>query len=80
MRLPDPPARYDPAVERERNRQLETEDAQNIKVTGSATRFAVTNGTLDVAFDADASTTAELADVLYTLIRALSRGDRIVLD
>lgn len=80
MRLPEPPERYSVNHERERNRQLEAEDAKNVKVTGSATRFAITNGSEDLAFDADASSTAELADVLYTLIRALHRGDRIVLD
>ena len=80
MRLPDPPNRYSQDEERERNRLLEAADAENVKHTGSATRFAVTNGAADTAFDASTVTTAELANVVYALIRALSRGDRIVLD
>ena len=80
MRLPDPPNRYSQDDERERNRLLEQADAENVKQTGSATRFAVTNGAVDVAFDASTVTTAELANAVYTLMLALERGDRIVVD
>jgi hypothetical protein len=34
-------------------------------------KYTVTNGTLDRTYDANATTTAELADVLYTLITDL---------
>lgn len=33
--------------------------------------YTITNGTTDRTYDADASSTAELADVLYTLIQDL---------
>ena len=80
MRLPDPPNRYSQEDERERNRHLEAADDENVKHTGSATRFAITNGSADTAFDASTVGTTELANAVYALIRALSRGDRIVLD
>lgn len=36
--------------------------------------YTVTNGTADRSYDADASSTAELADVLYTLITDLQEA------
>ena len=35
-------------------------------------RWIVTNGTLDRTYDADATTTAELADIIFTLISDLA--------
>jgi len=35
-------------------------------------RYTVTNGTEDRTYDADASSTAELADVIYTILLDLS--------
>ncbi len=71
MRLPTPPARYDSDYERERNRRLEAADAENVKSAGNVRVYAASNVTIDRTYDADATSTAELADVLGTLIADL---------
>ena len=69
-RLPSPPNSYDQRWANQLVRQLE----QNISATNlaaSSSRYTVTNVTADRAFDADSTSTAELADVLGTLITDL---------
>ena len=69
-RLPSPPDSYDQRWANQLVRQLE----QNIAATNlaaSSSRYTVTNVTTDRAFDADSTSTAELADVLGTLITDL---------
>jgi hypothetical protein len=70
MRLPPPPDRYDREYERERNRTLEQADAENVKHEGKRV-YAASNVTTDRTFDADATSTAELADIVGTLIADL---------
>ena len=41
---------------------------------GNGETYAITNGSVDRTYDADATTVAELADALYTLITDLSTG------
>tara|TARA_R100001126_G_C4841384_1_gene157122 strand:+ start:378 stop:626 length:249 start_codon:yes stop_codon:yes gene_type:complete len=69
-RLPSPPNTYDQRWANQLTRQLE----QNISTTNlaaSSARYTVTNVTTDRTFDADSTTTAELADVLGTLLTDL---------
>jgi hypothetical protein len=87
MRLPTPPMRYDAEFERERNRQIEDADAENVKHAGKRV-YAASNVTVDRTFDANAAAGAadlaalkviveELADILGTLIADL-REKKIV--
>tara|TARA_R100001163_G_scaffold65749_2_gene64469 strand:- start:771 stop:1019 length:249 start_codon:yes stop_codon:yes gene_type:complete len=69
-RLPSPPNSYDQRWANQLVRQLES----NISATNlaaSSSRYTVTNVTTDRALDADSTSTAELADVLGTLITDL---------
>jgi hypothetical protein len=69
-RLPSPPNLYDQRWANQLIRQLE----QNIAATNlaaSSSRYTVTNVTTDRTLDADSTSTAELADVLGTLITDL---------
>ena len=69
-RLPSPPSRIRTAVGKSVDNQLE----QNIAATNlaaSSARYTVTNVTDDRTYDANSTTTAELADVLGTLINDL---------
>ena len=69
-RLPSPPNTYDQRWANQLTRQLE----QNISTTNlaaSSARYTVTTVTTDRTFDADSTTTAELADVLGTLLTDL---------
>ena len=69
-RLPSPPNTYDQRWANQLPRQLE----QNISTTNlaaSSARYTVTNVTTDRTFDADSTTTAELADVHGTLLTDL---------
>ena len=69
-RLPSPPSEYDQRWAHQLTNQLE----QNISATNlsaSSDRYTVTNVTADRTLDADSTSTAELADVLGTLINDL---------
>ena len=64
--LPDPPEEYDPAYMRELVNQIEEIHLLLTRVIG--TGWQVSNVTADTELDADSTSTAELADVLGTLI------------
>jgi uncharacterized lipoprotein YmbA len=69
-RLPSPPFEYN---QRWAN-QLVNQVEQNISATNlaaSSSRYTVTNVTADRTLDADSTSTAEIADVLGTLIQDL---------
>jgi hypothetical protein len=69
-RLPSPPSEYGQRWANQLINQLE----QNIAATNlaaSSARYTVTNVTDDRTYDANSTTTAELADVLGTLINDL---------
>lgn len=69
-RLPSPPNIYDQRWANQLTNQLE----QNLAATNlaaSSARYSVTNVTLDREYDADSTSTAEIADVLGTLITDL---------
>jgi hypothetical protein len=69
-RLPSPPNSYDQRWANQLVNQIE----QNIATTNlaaSSARYTVTNVTKDRVLDADSTSTAELADVLGTLISDL---------
>lgn len=73
-RLPSPSSDYSQRWANQLVNQLE----QNIAATNlaaSSTRYTVTNVTTDRSYDANSTSTAELADVLGTLIDDLrARG------
>lgn len=69
-RLPSPPFKYNQRWANQFVNQVE----QNISATNlpaSSSRYTVTNVTADRTLDADSTSTAELADVLGTLIQDL---------
>lgn len=69
-RLPSPPFEYS---QRWAN-QLVNQVEQNMSATNlaaSSSRYTVTNVTADRTLDADSTSTAEIADVLGTLIQDL---------
>ncbi len=69
-RLPSPPNLYDQRWANQLVRQLE-QNISSTNLAASSSRYTVTNVTTDRAFDADSTSTAELADVLGTLITDL---------
>lgn len=76
MKLPPPPERYDAGWMRQVIRLLEEADLENVKAAGKRV-YAASNVTTDRTYDADATTDAEIADVLGTLIADL-REKKIV--
>ena len=64
--LPDPPDEYDPVYMRELVNQIE--EIHRLLTRNIGSGWQVSNVTADKAFDADSTTTAELADVLGTLV------------
>ena len=69
-RLPSPPNLYDQRWANQLVRQLE-QNISSTNLAASSSRYTVTNVTTDRALDADSTSTAELADVLGTLITDL---------
>lgn len=55
----------------------EVERIINLLLSGSGQTYTVTNGTIDRAYDANATTINELADVLSTLIADLKTSGTI---
>jgi hypothetical protein len=52
-------------------RQLKANQANNNPIPLPSDTYVVTNGTIDRDYDANASSTAELADIIYTLLSDL---------
>ena len=68
--LPSPPSSYDQRWANQLTRQLE-QNISSTNLAASSSRYTVTNVTIDRTLDADSTSTAELADVLGTLINDL---------
>ena len=69
-RLPSPPSEYDQRWANPLTKQLEQNNSAT-NLSASSDRYTVTNVTADRTLDADSTSTAELADVLGTLINDL---------
>ena len=69
-RLPSPPNSYDQRWANQLVNQIE-QNISSTNLAASSARYTVTNLTKDRTLDADSTSTAELADVLGTLITDL---------
>jgi len=69
-RLPTPPNNYDSRWANQLVNQLEL-NLSSTNLAASKDRYTITNVTADRTYDADSTSTAELADVLGTLINDL---------
>jgi|TARA_R110002020_G_scaffold48763_8_gene139009 hypothetical protein len=73
-RLPSPPIKYDRRWAAQLTNQIEA-NISNTNLAANSSTYTMTNVTTDRTLDADSTTTAELADVLGTLITDLkNRG------
>jgi len=70
VRLPQPPKEWDQSWAQRYTNTLELQ-IQDINAAANTTPFQTSNVTKDYVLDADATTLAEVADVLGTLIEAL---------
>jgi hypothetical protein len=69
-RLPSAPVEYDRRWASQLINQIES-NISNINLSASSSVYTMTNVTIDRTLDADSTSTAELADVLGTLITDL---------
>jgi|6_EtaG_2_1085325.scaffolds.fasta_scaffold101829_2 hypothetical protein len=69
-RLPSAPVEYDRRWASQLINQIES-NISNINLSASSSVYTMTNVTADRTLDADSTSTAELADVLGTLITDL---------
>ena len=69
-RLPSPPNEYDRRWASQLINQIES-NISNLNLSASSSVYTMTNVTTDRTLDANSTTTAELADVLGTLITDL---------